>query len=74
MEIKNIVGDPARPAFEILQRVPLERLDEAVAFLKRHKPAAEVCSALMTFIATAPLAEFELLRDVYRKHCGAAKV
>jgi len=27
MEIGHVVGDTARPALEILQRVPLERLD-----------------------------------------------
>jgi hypothetical protein len=25
---------------------------------------------LMAFIATAPLVEFETLRDIYRKHCA----
>ncbi len=70
MEIGHVVGDTARPALEILQRVPLERLDEAIGFLRAHKSAAEVCRALTTFIATAPLADFELLRAVYRKHCA----
>jgi hypothetical protein len=70
IQIKQLLGDPQRPLFEALQQVPLEQLDEAVAFLKAHRPAAEVCAALTTFIATAPLTEFETLRGVYRKHCG----
>jgi len=69
-QIKNLLRDPKRPVLEILQHVPLEQLDEAVAFLKRHKPVGEVCGALMAFIATAPLVEFETLRDIYRKHCA----
>jgi ribosomal 50S subunit-associated protein YjgA (DUF615 family) len=68
-QIKKLLGDPQRPLFEALQQIPLEHLDEAVAFLKRHRPAREVCAALTTFIATSPLADFEALRDLYRKHC-----
>jgi hypothetical protein len=71
IQIKNLLRDPKRTLFEILQEVPPEQLDEAVGFLKQHRPASEVCAALMTFIATAPLKEFGALRDVYHKHCGA---
>ena len=56
IQIKNLLRAPKRPVLAILQEVPLEQLDEAVAFLERHKPA--------------PLVEFETLRDVYRKHCA----
>lgn len=69
-QIKKLLADPQRPLFETLQQVPLGELDAAVAFLKQHRPAGEVCAALTTFIATSPLADFETLRDVYRKHCG----
>jgi hypothetical protein len=41
-----------------------------VAVLKRHKPADEVCGALKTLIAMAPLAQFQTLSAAYRKHCG----
>lgn len=70
-KIKTLLSDPRFTLFEILQQVPPEELDEAVTLLKQHRPADEVCAALMTFIATAPLGEFRTLRDVYRKHCGA---
>lgn len=70
IQIKNLLSDPQRTLFEILQQIPPEQLDEAVAFLKQHRPASEVCAALMTFIATAPLTEFGALRDVYHRHCG----
>jgi len=69
-QIKKPASDPDRPVFETLQRVPLEELDEAVRILKQQRPAHEVCGALMTFIATAPLADFAVLREVYRKHCA----
>lgn len=70
IQIKNLLSDPRRPLFEILQQVPPEQLDEAVGFLKQHRPASEICAALMTLIATAPLTEFGALREVYHKHCG----
>lgn len=70
-KIKTLLSDPRCTLLEILQQVPREELDEAVALLKQHRPADEVCAALMTFIATAPLSEFATLRDVYRKHCRA---
>ena len=70
IQIKNLLSDPQRTLFEILQQIPPEQLDEALALLKQHRPASEVCAALMTFIATAPLTEFGALRDVYHLHCG----
>jgi hypothetical protein len=57
-------------ALEVLERVALEELDEAVAALRRHRPADEVCGALRSLIAAAPLARFQALSAVYRKHCG----
>ena len=72
IQIKTLLHDPKRSLFEILQQVPPDQLDEAVAFLKQHRPAREVCAALMTFIATAPLTEFATLREVYRRHCAGA--
>jgi hypothetical protein len=70
IEINKLLRDPQRTVIEILQQVPLEQLDEAVGLIKRHRPVAEVCRGLMTLIATAPLSEFEVLREIYRKHCG----
>ena len=68
IQIKNLLSDPQRTLFEILQQIPPEQLDEAV--VKQHRPASEVRAALMTFIATAPLTEFGALRDVYHRHRG----
>jgi hypothetical protein len=72
IQIKTLLRDPQRTLFEILQQVPPDQLDEAVAFLKQHRPAREVCAALMTLIATAPLTEFEMLGGIYRRHCAGA--
>jgi hypothetical protein len=68
-KIKKLLDDPQRTLFEILQQVSQEELDEAIGLLKQHRPEREVCAALMTFIATAPLADFEALSEIYRRHC-----
>jgi hypothetical protein len=59
-------------AFEVLQQISLEELDEAVAFLKKRRPKSEVCHALKAIIATSPLSEFQTLRDIYRRYCAPA--
>jgi len=69
-KIEDLLQGGKATTFEILQQVALEDLDEAVAVLKRHKPADEVCNALKALIAMAPLAQFQTLSPVYRKHCG----
>jgi hypothetical protein len=69
-KIEDLLQGGKATTFEILQQVALEDLDEAVAVLKRHKPADEVCNALKTLIGMAPLAQFQTLSAVYRKHCG----
>jgi len=69
-KIEDLLQGGKATTFEILQQVALEELDETVAVLKRHKPADEVCGALKTLIAMAPLAQFQTLSAVYRKHCG----
>jgi len=69
-KIEDLLQGGKATTFEILQQVALEDLDEAVAVLKRHKPADEVCNALKTRIGMAPLAQFQTLSAVYRKHCG----
>jgi hypothetical protein len=55
---------------EVLAHAGVDRLDETVTMLKRHRAAKEVCAALMQRIAKAPLADFEALKDVYFRHCG----
>ena len=70
-KVEDLVRDGKSTAFEILQQIPLAELDEAVAVLKQHKPADEVCQALVSLIAAAPLGQFAALSAVYRRHCGA---
>ena len=65
-------SDDNRPALELLAAAPIERLEEIVARLKTKRPAAEICDALMKLIALAPLYEFQMLRDIYRRHCVPA--
>ena len=69
-KIEDLLQGGKATTFEIFQQVALEDLDEAVAVLKRHKPADEVRNALTTLIGMAPLAQFQVLSAVYRKHCG----
>ena len=57
-------------AFEVLQEMSLEDLDETVQVLKRYKPAGEVRNALVAYLALAPLSEFDALRVILRKHCA----
>lgn len=64
------VEDERLPAFEILKRTPLDKLDEAVRALKQHRSDAEVRQAMIDLIATAPLTHFETLKAVYVTHCA----
>jgi hypothetical protein len=59
------------PTHEILKQTPLQDLDVVLTLLKRHRPAGEVCTALLEEIATAPLSEFNGLKLVYFRHCNA---
>ncbi len=69
-KVEDLLRSGKATMFEILQGVALEELDEAVTTLRRHKPVDEVCDALKTLIARAPLAQFQALSAVYRKHCS----
>ena len=64
--------DHGAAAVELLTRTPIDRLEETVQALKRHRPAAEVRKALVERIAHAPLSDFEALKHIYLKHCGDA--
>lgn len=57
-------------AVEVLRRTPLDRLEEAVRELKKHRPIAEVRTAMVEQIARVPLADFDTVKHVYLKHCG----
>ena len=60
-------------ALEILQRTPMDRLDETVRALKKHRPAAEVRQAMIDLISKAPLSDFETLKEVFLTHCTDAR-
>ena len=66
------VGDARVPIIEILRRTPLERLDNTVRALKRHRSAAEVRQAMLDLIAGAPLEHFGTLKALFMAHCAEA--
>jgi hypothetical protein len=61
--------DTGMSAVEVLKRTPLDRLEETVEELKKHRPHAEVRQAMVDIIARASLADFDMLKHVYLKHC-----
>ena len=69
-KVKDLLRSGKLTVFEVLQQISLEELDEAVAFLKKHRPKSGVCRALEAIIATSPLSEFQTLQVIYRRHCG----
>lgn len=70
-KVKDLLRSGKLTIFEVLQRLSLEELDEAVTFLKKHHPQSRVCRALEAIIATSPLSEFQTLRGIYRRHCDS---
>jgi hypothetical protein len=60
-------------ALELLQRTPLDQLEQTVKALKKDRPAAEVRQALVQLIAAAPLSDFGTLKHIYMVHCADAK-
>ncbi|HKA58494.1 MAG TPA: hypothetical protein VKD28_07750 [Gemmatimonadales bacterium] len=54
---------------EVLGQTPVDRLEEALVLLKRHRPANDVCQALTERIASAPLDDFNALKGLYFAHC-----
>lgn len=55
-------------AVELLVQTPIDRLEETVKALKRHRPAKEVRDAMMQRVAAAPLSEFETLKQIFLIH------
>lgn len=53
---------------EVLAVVPLDGLDQALTMLVRHRPAKEVCNALMERITRTPIEDLSALKGVYFKH------
>ena len=62
-------GDKVRAA-ELLTETPLDRLEETVIALKRDRSPEVARKAMVERIARAPLAEFEMLKLIYLRHCG----
>ena len=62
-----------KSALEVLRHTPLDRLEQGVEALKKHRPHAEVRQAMVEVIARASLADFDVLKHIYLKHCGDAK-
>ena len=62
-------GDTVRAA-ELLTETPLDRLEETVIALKRDRSPEVARKAMVERIARAPLAEFEMLKLIYLRHCG----
>jgi hypothetical protein len=63
------VGDKVRAA-ELLTETPLDRLEATVIALKRDRSPEVARKAMVERIARAPLAEFEILKLIYLRHCG----
>ena len=55
---------------DVVARAPMDKLDDTLTMLRRHRAAQEVCAALMERIKRAPLNDFEGLKDLYFKHSG----
>jgi len=69
--LKRFVGmrpEPPPSILEVLQRTPLDRLDQTVARLKKRTPATDVRKAYVDLLGLAPLEHFGVLREVYMKH------
>jgi hypothetical protein len=58
---------------EVLADAPLDALDEALTMLMRHRPAKEVCDALMERITRTPIEDLCALKGVYFKHLSASR-
>jgi hypothetical protein len=54
---------------DVLLQTPVERLEEIVALLKRHRPASDICQALTERIAAAPRGDFDALKRLYFQCC-----
>jgi hypothetical protein len=71
LESGTEAGSNVRAA-ELLTETPLDRLEETVIALKRDRSPEVARKAMVERIARAPLAEFEMLKLIYLRHCGNA--
>jgi hypothetical protein len=65
-----LFGDSELLPVEVLAKVPIDQLDDAVRALKGCRSAEEVRAALVERIATAPLCDFQALKAIYLAHCA----
>jgi hypothetical protein len=63
---------PSNIALEVLRRTALDKLDETVEALKKHRPAAEVRGAMIELFASAPFSDRGAIAQVFVKHFGDA--
>ena len=63
-------GEAGLPALDVLAKVPVEQLDDAVRALKASRSVQEIRAAMVERIARAPLSEFQTLKAIYLTHCS----
>jgi hypothetical protein len=66
------VPDELVSAVELLQETPLSQLEQAVVELKKRHSPSVARHAMIEVFASAVLADFEILKDIYLKHCADA--
>lgn len=69
--LERLVRGGRITAAEVLAEASLDSLDETVTMLKRHCTPKDIRAALEDRIAKAPLGDFEVLKNLYFRHCGA---
>ncbi len=67
--LERMIRDGKVTASEIVERASLERLDDVLTMLKRHRPTAEIRTVLLERIARSPLDQFNQLKAIYFHHC-----
>jgi hypothetical protein len=74
-DLERMIRDGETTVREVVEQASLERLDYLLTMLKRHRPTAEICTALLERIARSPLDQFNQAKAIYFHHCvnGAAQ-
>jgi hypothetical protein len=67
--LEQMLRDGKITAEVVLRATSADRVDGVMEILLRHLPHDEVRTALYERIGGAPLADFEMLRIAYFKHC-----
>jgi hypothetical protein len=68
--MRVLFGDPELLPVEVLAKVPIDQLDDAMRALKGCRSAEELRVALVERIATAPLSDSQALKAIYLAHCA----